>query len=105
MNLSPELQLLVINAVILGVAYGGIYPSFRNLTYKRMAIADLVLTGVSPGAAGGLFGGSGVSFSLVLFETNWLVFSLLTCLAMEWPLFHWFCRKRGLRPFDPDQTR
>ena len=102
MYLSPELQLLTINALILAVAYGGIYPSIRKLTYERMMMADLVLTGLGLAIAGGLFWGSGVSFSLILFDANWLVFSFLTYFAMEFPLFHWFCKKHGLTPFRMD---
>ena len=99
MNLWPELQLLIVNAVILSVAYGGIYPSMKAVTYKRMVAADLALTALSLAVAAALFWGTGVSFSLILFEVNWFVFSFLTTLIMEWPLFYWFCRKHGLTPF------
>ena len=105
MNLSPELQLLIVNALILSIAYGGIYPSMKTVTYKRMVVADLVLTALSLTVAAGLFWGTGVSLSLILFEVNWFVFSLLTTLVLEWPLFRWFCRKHGLPPFRIEDDR
>ena len=99
MNLLPEAQLLIINAVILGAAYLGIYPSFKNITPIKMMVADSVLTGLSLLVAGALFWGTGVEFSMLLFSTNWFGFAILTMLLMELPLFHRFCQKRGLKPF------
>jgi hypothetical protein len=102
MSLSPEAQLLIINAAILAVAYLGIYPSIRNLTTGRIMAADLVLTGLSLLVAGALFWGTGVEFSLLLFSTNWFVFALVTMFLMELPLGWWFARRRGLNVFDLD---
>lgn len=94
--MTPELKILVINAVIMGIAYFGIYPS-RGITHVRqMVMTDLALTGLSLLAAGGLYWGSGVQFSLILFTTNWAVFAVLTLALMEIPLFIWFCRKNGI---------
>lgn len=103
MNLPPEAQILIINAVILGVAYLGIYPSFKTVTLTKVAVADCVLSGLSLLVAGALFWGTGVEFSMLLFSTNWFGFSILTMLLMELPLFHWFCQKRGLKPFEIDE--
>ena len=103
MTFSPEAQLLIINATILAVAYLGIYPAQKNITITRMMALDAVLTGLSLIVAGALFWGSGVEFSLLLFSTNWAVFAIVTMLIMEFPLFQWFCRKRGLDPFKIDQ--
>ncbi len=103
MNLPPEAQLLIINAVILGVAYLGIYPSYKNIAPMKMMAADSVLSGLSLLVAGALFWGTGVEFSMLLFSTNWFGFAILTMLLMELPLFHWFCQKRGLKPFDIDE--
>jgi len=103
MVIPPEAQLLIINATILAVAYLGIYPAVKNITMTRMMALDAVLTGLSLLVAGALFWGSGVEFSLLLFSTNWAVFAIVTMLVMEFPLFQWFCRKRGLNPFKIDQ--
>lgn len=103
MNLPPEAALLIINAVILGVAYLGIYPSFKTITLTKVAVVDSVLSGLSLLVAGALFWGTGVEFSMLLFSTNWFGFSILTMLLMELPLFHWFCQKRGLKPFEIDK--
>lgn len=94
--MTPELKILIINAVIMGVAYFGIYPSRRITRVGQMMTTDLCLTGLSLLAAGGLFYGTGTRFSLILFDTNWAIFAVLTLALMEVPLFIWFCRRNGI---------
>lgn len=57
---------------------------------------DLVLTLLMLITAGALFAGSGTRFSLILFDTNWFGFTLLSSMAMELPLFLWFCKKHDI---------
>ena len=59
----------------------------------RYALA-LTLLGLI--TAGALFAGSGTRFSLILFDTNWFGFTLLSSMAMELPLFLWFCKKHDI---------
>lgn len=99
MTLNPEAQILLINAALLLVAYQLIYPSIRGITPMGMAKIDLLFSGLGLAIAGWLFWGEGIRFSILLFSTNWAVFSILTMALMEIPLFLWFCRERGLDPF------
>ena len=94
--MTPELKILIINAVIMGVAYFGIYPSRGITRVGQMIATDLGLTVLSLLAAGGLFYGTGTSFSLILFDTNWAIFAVVTLSLMEIPLFIWFCRRNGI---------
>ena len=100
--MPAELQLLIIEATILLIAYLGIYPSMRDLTMRRMLIVDLVLTALALAVGAALFAGRGIGFSLVFVETNWAVFLLLSMAAMEIPLFLWFCGRNGIDLNDPD---
>ncbi len=102
MGLAPELRILILNAVVLGVAYFGLYPGFREKTLGRLMAADLVVTASVLLAAGALFAGTGTRFSLLFVPTNWLIFTLLTLLAMEMPLFLRFYRRWGIDPWGPD---
>ena len=104
MQVAPELQILILNAVVLGVAYLGIYPSLQEKTLNKIMVIDLVLTGLVLIVAGGWFLGTGVGFSLLLFEANWVIFTLITLFVMEVPIFLWFARKHGIPiSYDPDQ--
>ncbi|SFS09536.1 hypothetical protein [Yoonia litorea] len=104
MQVAPELQILILNAVILGVAYLGIYPTLQEKTLNKIMVIDLLLTGLALLVAGGWFMGTSVGFSLLLFEANWVVFTLVTLFVMEVPVFLWFAKKHGI-PLDggPDQ--
>ena len=102
MGLAPEIQILILNAVVLGVAYFGLYPGFHEKTLWRLMAADLVITAAVLLTAGALFVGTGTRFSLLFVSTNWFVFTLLTLLAMEMPLFLRFCRRWRIDPWNPD---
>ena len=94
--MTPELKVLILNAAVLAVAYLGIYPSLREKTLNAMLRNDLVLTLLVLITAGALFAGAGTRFSLILLDTNWFGFTLLTSMAMELPLFLWFCKKHDI---------
>lgn len=98
--MTPELQILIINATCLGVGYLGIYPGLVPRGLLALALADLGVCAVAIGTAGMLFWGSGIGFSLLLAEVNWFVFSLLTLIAMEALLFPSFARRHGIWPGD-----
>lgn len=100
--MPPELQLLILEATILVIAYLGIYPTMRKLSLRRMLAVDLVLSVLALAVGAALFAGRGIGFSLLLFETNWAVFLLVTMAAMEIPLFLWFCGRNGIDLNDPD---
>ncbi|WP_084863869.1 hypothetical protein [Salibaculum halophilum] len=100
--LPPELKILILNAAGLAVAYLGIYPSMARITLRRLLRQDVVLSVVLLGVAGVMFAGTGTRFSLVVFDTPWWVFTLLTAMVMEWPLFRWFCRRHAIDPFSED---
>ena len=103
MQFSPEAQILILNGVILGVAYLGIYPSLQDKTLNRIMAIDLVLSVLAVTVAGALFWGTGTAFTLLFFDVNWLVFSIITLVAMETPLFLNFAKRHGIKLWDdPD---
>lgn len=96
MQFAPEIQILILNGVILAVAYLGIYPGLQHKTLNRMLAVDLALSALALTVAGALFWGSGVPFNMILFEVNWAVFTIVTIMLMEVPLFLWFAKKHGI---------
>lgn len=103
MQFSPEAQILILNGVILGVAYLGIFPSLHEKTINRIMTVDLILTVIAMVVAGALFAGSGQSFTLLIIETNWAVYTLVTLFVTEIPLFLNFAKRHGINIFeDPD---
>lgn len=94
--MTPELTILIINAVFLGFAYLGVYP---RLPDKRMGVIlryDLAISAAALLVTGLLFAGKGQDFSLILFDVRWWVFSVVTLFAMELPVWDWFRRKHDI---------
>ena len=100
--MAPELTILIINAVFLAYAYLWAYPSLPEKTWRAIMARDIAISLAALGVAAALYWGRGERFSLVLFQTNWFVFSALTLMAMETPLFLRFAKKYGLTWEDPD---
>lgn len=94
--MSPELKILIINAVVLAVAYLGLYPSIQNKTLANLMYQDTALTILVLVTSAALFAGSDLSFNLIILDVNWFAFTLITLGLMEAPLFFWFCKKHGI---------
>ncbi|MBY5988687.1 hypothetical protein [Roseovarius atlanticus] len=95
-SLSHEGQASVTVVTCLAVAYFMIYPALRPRRASRMAVYDLGVTGVMLLVNGWLFGGTGTRFSLWLFDTNWVVFTIVVALVIETPLMLWYVRRNGM---------
>jgi energy-converting hydrogenase Eha subunit C len=96
MQFSPESQILILNAVVLAIAYGGIYPSLQHKTLNKIMAIDLLLSCLVVAVAGALFWGRNISFDLLVAQVNWAVFSVVSLSVMEVPLFFVFARKYGI---------
>ncbi|MCB5198284.1 hypothetical protein SAMN05428995_10690 [Loktanella sp. DSM 29012] len=98
--MSPELTILVINAVFVGFAYGFAYPMLRVRTMNRLALFDLIIGSAALILAGLLYYGSGIRFSMILFDTNWLFFSLVTMALIEIIPATLYMRRHGISMMD-----
>ena len=95
-DLSPEGQATVTVIACLAVAYFILYPSLRPRNVVQMSVYDLGVTALILLINGILFAGSGIRFSLWLFDTNWIVFSIVITLIIETPLMLWYMRRNGI---------
>lgn len=97
MAMSPEVQLLILVALILAVAYLGIFPTLEEKTLNKLMVIDLGLNVLALIVAGAWFWGSGVQFTLLFFETNWAIFTIVSYAIIEIPLFLRFAKRHGIR--------
>ncbi len=100
MDVTPEIQILILNSVIVLIAYFGIYPSLDDKTLDRIMSIDVVLSAIALTVTGALFWGTGTKFELLFFHTNWIVFTVATMLLMEIPLFLRFVRRHNIDLFE-----
>lgn len=94
--MSPEFALISINAAFLAFAYGWAFPGLPDKTLSALLRADLPVAGAGLVVVWLIWGGTGTRFDLILFQTNWFVFWLVSSTVMELPLFLGFCRKYGI---------
>ena len=94
--MTPEVMVLLINAAGLALAYGVIYPRLLPMSMGKMVLADAVVTVVLVCIAVAWFWGSGTQFWLLGWYVGPAVFSLISLLIIEWPLFSWFTKKHGI---------
>jgi hypothetical protein len=104
LNLHPEATILIINAALLAFAYLWAYPSLPEKTANAIMWRDAVISIAALVLAAALFASRGITFNMFVFDTNWFVFSLVSMMLMEIPLFIWFARKYDLRFDDADDT-
>lgn len=97
MELAPETRILILVTLILAVAYLGIFPSLAKKTLGRLMMIDLALNILALVIAGAWFWGSGTGFSLLFFETNWVIFTIVCFALLEIPLFLRFAKAHGIR--------
>ena len=95
MNESLVVFLVLVTLV---TAYFWIYPTYAGSDVVKMAWLDLAVGAVPLAVTGVLFWESNPRFSLVFFETNWFLFTLITYTLLELPLFALYVKARGLWP-------
>lgn len=93
-----ELLVVFFVLVTLVTAYFWIYPTYAGSDVVKMAWLDLAVGAVPLAVTGVLFWESNPRFSLVFFETNWFLFTLITYTLLELPLFALYVKARGLWP-------
>lgn len=93
-------ELLVVFTVLvtLVAAYFWIYPTYAGSDVVKMAWLDLAVGAAPLAVAAVLFWEPNPRFSLVFFETNWFLFTLITYAILELPLFVLYVKARGLWP-------
>jgi hypothetical protein len=92
------LLVLMINIGLLVLAYSWIYPRYAGNNVSRMMLIDSGLTSLAVLAAGLLFWGRGLEFSLIGLPMNWFFFSFVTYFVIELPFFLWYVQRHGMWP-------
>jgi hypothetical protein len=106
--MPPFLTIILLNAFAYAVAYLWIYPRWCGRNINRVMAIDCVLIALLLAVGYALFHGAGYRFSLLLFETNWVVFMIVTGAVIEFPFFLRYLQANGIElsdlngPDDPD---
>jgi hypothetical protein len=84
--MNPETTILVVNAVVIAVAYTLIYPKYVGSQMSKLTFYDLLMSLIPISIAWWLYGESDHQFNAIIFQTNWFVFTLATYFIIELPM-------------------
>ncbi len=98
--MGPELRVLLVVAAVQVFAYAAVYPRLKVKTMMRLMKLERVISALLILAVGWVYAGSGIGFSVVLFDVPWWAFTLISGFVVEIPLFLWFSRRYGIDPGD-----
>lgn len=90
----PLAAVLLINVLMLTVAYTRLYPPVAG-SATRLAARTLLVDAAALAMSAALFWGSGVAFVLLGVDLGWFGFALASLIALELPLFAAFVRRYG----------
>ena len=94
--MSPELRVILLIMIVVGAAYLVVYPRYVKGSLNRVLTYDLIWSAGTLLAVGLAYAGTGTRFSLILFSTNWLAFTLVMAFLIELPICLWYCRRWGI---------
>lgn len=81
--MPAEFSVLLINAILVTLGYLYIYPAFDGKKFYKYFIISLVLLMAAVGTNAWLFSGRDLRFNALLFNTDWLTFSLISYFVID----------------------
>lgn len=94
--MTPELSILILNIVILAMAYLVVYPKTVGGNLNKLLVNDIIASLTALLVAGSVFWGSDYQFNLIVTNLNWFWFTLLTYAVLEIPLMLWYLKKYNI---------
>ena len=90
---SSEFLVVVLNLVIVLVAYLSVYPKVAGDSLYRIALYDIFASGLALVIVGAKYWGKGQEFSVVFGQVNWFWFTFITYALIEFPVMLWYFKK------------
>ena len=91
--MSIEFSIMLLNAVIIILAYFIVYPKVAGQSLNKVALFDCITTSLALIIVANKYWNSGISLSFFTFQVNWFWFTLLTFSMIEVPIALWYFRK------------
>ena len=92
--MSAEFTIILLNIVIIVVAYISVYPKFSGKNLTKIAICDLACSGLALLIVAYKYWGTAVEFDLVFIQLNWFWFTFITYSGIEIPVAYWYFTKK-----------
>ena len=90
--MSAEFTIILLNAVIIIIAYVSVYPKLAGKNLNRVALFDCLASGLALVIVANKYWGTDASFDFLIAELNWFWFTLLSYSIIEIPVALWYFR-------------
>ena len=84
--MSAEFTIILLNAVIIIIAYVSVYPKLVGKNLNRVALFDCLASGSALVIVANKYWGTDASFDFLIAELNWFWFTLLSYSIIEIPV-------------------
>ncbi|GAW95038.1 hypothetical protein MTCD1_00637 [Colwellia marinimaniae] len=88
--MSAEFSIILVNAVIILIAYVSVYPKLAGKNLNKVALFDCVASCLALVIVASKYWGTSVEFDFLMVELNWFWFTLLSYSVIEIPVALWY---------------
>lgn len=91
-----ELSILAPILIIVTGSYLSIFPKVAGNSIDKVALYDIGCYAFALILSGYKYWGTAVDFNLILFETNWFWFTVITYAVFETPFLIWYIKRHNV---------
>jgi len=91
--MSVELSILLLNTLIILIAYFIIYPKMAGNNIYKITLGDLYASVSAISIVGFTYWESNLQFNLIFIKVSWFWFTLITYAIIEIPIMLWYFKK------------
>jgi len=90
--MPAELTIVLLNLVIIIIAYLSVYPKLAGKDINKVGLYDCVASGLAIIIVASKYWGSGIEFEFLFMQLNWFWFTLISYSVLEIPVALWYFR-------------
>jgi len=90
---SLEQTVLLLNAIVIFMAYLFIYPRVAGSNFNKITGHDVIASAIVLMTSASLYWDSGIEFNLLVTHVNWFWFTLITFGIIEIPVLIWYIKR------------
>ncbi len=91
--MSAELSIVLLNVVIIMIAYFSVYPKIAGKDINKVALYDCIASGLAITIVASKYWGTDAYFEFLFMQLNWFWFTLISYSVIEIPLALWYFRE------------
>ena len=91
-----EFSILAPVLIIIAGSYLSIFPKIAGNSLDKIALYDVGCYAFALVLSGYKYWGTAADFNVLLFNTNWFWFTVISYAVLEIPFFIWYCKKHNV---------